>query len=118
MKKLITRLFDESKTIDNPLIKELRAELPENAKPRFLECQLVLRSGYAAAGVLTTTGDHEDGMLRLSSIAQTPDKKMFMADQYFTYDDVQTIVLGRPLAIASVHPIRSDNGSSIIMPGH
>jgi hypothetical protein len=104
MKTLIDRLFSESKEINNPIVSELRKELPANAQPRFLECQLVLRSGYAAAGVLTTT---PEDTLRLSSIAQTPDKKMILADQYFAYEDVETIVTGRPLELASVTPIRS-----------
>jgi hypothetical protein len=114
MKMLIIRLFSdaESKEINNPLVAELRKELPANAKPSLLECQLVLKSGYAAAGVLTTTNEDT---LRLASIAQTPDKKVMMVDQYFSYDDVETIATGRPLEIASVTPIR--NGSPIIL-GH
>jgi len=112
MKTLIDRLFADAKEITNPLVAELRKELPANAQPRFLECQLVLKSGYAAAGVLTTT---LEDMLRLASIAQTPDKKVVMVDQYFSYEDVETISLGRELALASVTPIR--NGGSIIL-GH
>lgn len=112
MKNLIDRLFSESKEINNPLVVELRKELPANAQPRFLECQLVLKSGYAAAGVLTTT---PEDALRLASIAQTADKKVLMVDQYFSYEDVETIALGRPMEIASVTPIR--NGSPIIL-GH
>jgi len=112
MKNLITRLLSESKEINNPIIAELRKELPANApQPLFLECQLVLKSGYAAAGILTTSDD----MLRLASIAQTADKKMILADQYFAYEDLEAIVLGRPLELASVTPIR--NGSPIIL-GH
>lgn len=112
METLIDRLFATAKEISNPLVTELRKELPSNAQPRFLECQLVLKSGYAAAGVLTTTAE---GVLRLASIAQTADKKVVMVDQYFTYEDVETISLGREIALASVTPIR--NGGPIIL-GH
>ena len=111
MKALIEQLFLDAKEISNPLAAELRKELPANARPKLLECQLVLKSGYAAAGVLTTAGD----VLRLASIAQTADKKVVLVDQYFAYEDVETISLGRELEIASVTPIR--NGSPIIL-GH
>jgi hypothetical protein len=110
MKSLIARLFRDSKEINNPIVVELRKEQPANNT--FLECQLVLKSGYAAAGILTTTSED---MLRLASIAQTADKKMILADQYFAYEDLEAIVLGRPLELASVTPIR--NGSPIIL-GH
>jgi hypothetical protein len=111
MKTLIARLFADSKEINNPLVVELRKEQPANNT--FLECQLVLKSGYAAAGVLTVTSED---MLRLASIAQTADKKVVMVDQYFAYEDVETISLGRELSIASVTPIR--NGGSPIILGH
>lgn len=111
MKILIEQLFLDAKEINNPLATELIKELSPNAKIRLLECQLVLKSGYAAAGVLTTAGD----VLRLASIAQTADKKVMLVDQYFAYEDVETITVGRPLEIASVTPIR--NGSPIIL-GH
>jgi hypothetical protein len=55
-------------------------------------------------------------MLRLASIAQTAEKKVVMVDQYFAYEDVETISLGRELSIASVTPIR--NGGSSIILGH
>jgi hypothetical protein len=56
MKKLITRLFAEATLLDdNHLAKAVRDTLPANAMPSFLECQLVLKSGYATAGILTTT---------------------------------------------------------------
>jgi len=114
MKTMITRLFTNAlgKEISNPLVAELRKEQPHDAP--YLECQLVLKSGYAAAGVLTIAVGSE-GVLRLASIAQTADKKVVMVDQYFSYEDVETISLGRELAIASVTPIR--NGSPIIL-GH
>jgi hypothetical protein len=111
MKTLIARLFADSKEINNPLVVELRKEQPANNT--FLECQLVLKSGYAAAGVLTVTSED---MLRLASIAQTADKKVVMVDQYFAYEDVETISLGRELALASVTPIRNGSGSIIL--GH
>ena len=112
MKTLIARLFADSKEINNPLVVELRKEQGV-VRWLFLECQLVLKSGYAAAGVLTVTSED---MLRLASIAQTAEKKVVMVDQYFAYDDVETISLGRELALASVTPIR--NGGSSIILGH
>jgi len=113
MRKLITRLFAEAPQLDNPLTKALREQLPANAKPVFLDCQLVLKGGYAAAGVLTTT---PEDTLRLASIAQKADKTVIMADHYFDYDDVATIVLGREISTPLVQPIR--NGNSPIILGH
>jgi hypothetical protein len=113
MKQLIARLFAEAEQLDNPLTKAIREKLPANAKPVFLDCQLVLRSGYAAAGVLTTT---PEDTLRLASIAQKPDKTVVMADHYFDYDDVATIVIGREMSSQLVQPVR--NGNSPIILGH
>jgi len=113
MKKMITRLFEESVVQnDHPLVKAVMDGLPANAQPRFLECQVVLKTGYAVAGVLIQVGDPE--VLRLVSPAQKPDKTMIMADHYFDYDDVLTIVLGRDMPKQLVQPVR--NGSIIL--GH
>jgi len=116
MKKMITRLLSEAPTPENnPLVDAVLAKLPGNARPQFLECQLILKTGYAVAGVLTAVGDPE--MLRLVSPAQKPDKTVVMADHYFDYDDVLTIVLGRELPKQLVQPVGRSNGSPIIL-GH
>jgi hypothetical protein len=73
----------------------------------------VLKSGYAVAGVLTMTPEET---LRLVAVAQKPDKSMIMADHYFDYDDVLTIVLGREMPKQLVQPVR--NGNSPIILGH
>jgi hypothetical protein len=116
MKKMITRLFDEAAALENnQLVDALRAVMPANAQPVFLECQLVLKSGYSVAGVLTRVGDPE--VLRLVSPAQKQDKTMIMADHYFDYSEVLTIVIGRELPKQLVQPVGRSNGGSIIL-GH
>lgn len=57
-----------------------------------LDCQVMLRSGYTAVGILTDT---QEGSLRLISVAKRSDDSPIIADHYFSCDDVMTIVLGR-----------------------
>lgn len=101
MRRLITNLLEEARKHelhgDNPLVRAALDGMPRHhveARPAFLECQLVLRSGYAVAGVLTTTAEDT---LRLLAPAKKPDGGAIMADHYFDYDDVLTIVIGRDL---------------------
>lgn len=99
MKNLIDRLLRESRdamtaaAVPHPL-------MPHGALNGFLECQLVLKGGYAVAGVLTTTAE---GTLRMLAPAQKSNGDTLMADHYFDYDDVLTIVIGRDLPVAT-HP--------------
>lgn len=114
MKTLITRLFNEATILTgNPMVDAVRGTLPGNADPRFLECQLVLKNGYAVAGIMTTT---PEDTLRLVSPAKKPDNSMIMADHYFDYDDVMTIVIGRDLPRTAGHP--SNGNRSPIILGH
>lgn len=103
MRRLIDNLLCASRTYDNndqpvygdsPLIKAVLDGMPTNARPAFLECQLVLKGGYAVAGVLTTTAEDT---LRLLAPAKKQGGGAIMADHYFDYDDVLTIVIGRDL---------------------
>lgn len=116
MRKLITRLFDEAPQLDehNPLIQAVRSKLPENARPVFLECQVVLKFGYSVGGVLTRTSEDT---LRLVSPAKRPDNSVVMADHYFAYEDVLTIIVGRDMPRSSVIQPSPRNGSSPLIIG-
>lgn len=103
MKKLITRLFAQAAPVDSPVVTQI-GHHPNGMLPGALECQLVLKGGYAAAGVLTST---PEDTLRLLSPANKPDGSTIIADHYFDYDDVLTIVVGRDIPSAIVHPKRS-----------
>lgn len=111
MNKLLATLLANAPEIDNPVVKSLRANAPADDALRYLDCQIVLKSGYQMAGVLTTHGD----MFVLGAIAQTPDKRVLVAYHYFTADDVETVVVGRDLPDQLVRPVR--NGGPIIL-GH
>lgn len=118
MKNLIRNLIDTAPEIDNPIVKQLKADVPDNATRRYLECQVVLKGGYSMAGILTYANETSTSYahLHLAAIAQTPDKKVLLADHYFTYDDVATIVVARPLDEPLVRPINpTRNGSPIII---
>lgn len=112
MDYLIATLLANAPQIDNPVVKALRADVaPDDPRP-YLDCQVVLKSGYQMAGVLTTTkGD----VLLLGAIAQTPDKRVLIAYHYFLSSDIETIVVGRDLPEQLVRPAR--NGGPIIL-GH
>lgn len=112
MELLLARLFAEATPLDNPLVKAACEGLPANATPSFLECQLVLRSGYAAAGVLTRT---PEGTLRLMTIAKKADNTILMADHYFAHADVLTVVLGREMPRSLLQQVHA--GKPIIL-GH
>jgi hypothetical protein len=105
MKKLIERLMSDGGEPEGAMM-DLASDLVHpgcNAgrMPKSVECQLVLKSGYAAAGVLTTT---PEDTLRLLSPAKKPDGSTIIADHYFDYDDVLTIVIGRDMpASAAPH---------------
>ena len=111
MNKLLATLLANAPEIDNPVVKSLRADAPTDETRRYLDCQVVLKSGYQMAGVLTTHGD----MFVLGAIAQTPDKRVLVACHYFAADDVETVVVGKDLPDQLVKPVR--NGGSIIL-GH
>lgn len=111
MNKLLAALLANAPEIDNPVVKSLRADAPTDETRRYLDCQVVLKSGYQMAGVLTTHGD----MFVLGAIAQTPDKRVLVAYHYFTADDVETVVVGKDLPDQLVKPVR--NGGPIIL-GH
>ena len=117
MKDVICNLIDNAPEIDNPIVTHLKSQAPENATRRFLECQVVLKGGYATAGVLTYAlhGIGEGLMLQLVAIAQTPDKKIMLAEHFFSSDEVATIVVGKPMPEQLIKPIR--NGGPIIL-GH
>lgn len=91
----IASLIENAPDIDNPLVAQLRREDPSLTNTKMLECQVVLRSGYQMAGVLMTSEGAAQN-LRLSALAQTPDKRVMVADHHFAPDDVETIVIGRP----------------------
>ena len=112
MNKLLATLLAYAPEIDNPVVKSLRADAPTNATRRYLDCQVVLKSGYQMAGVLTT---HDEDMFVLGAIAQTPDKRVLVAYHYFTANDVETVVVGKDLPDQLVKPVR--NGGPIIL-GH
>jgi len=110
--EMIQYLIANAPEIDNPVVKSLRADAPvDEDRRRYLDCQIVLKSGYQMAGVLTT---HRD-MFVLGAIAQTPDKRVLVAYHYFTANDVETVVVGKDLPDQLVKPVR--NGGSIIL-GH
>jgi|GEM_PF-5811177 len=111
MNKLLATLLANAPEIDNPVVKSLRADAPVDENRRYLDCQVVLKSGYQMAGVLTTHG----AMFVLGAIAQTPDKRVLVAYHYFTADDVETVVVGKDLPDQLVKPVR--NGGPIIL-GH
>jgi len=111
MNKLLATLLANAPEIDNPVVKSLRADAPADDARRYLDCQVVLKSGYQMAGVLTTHGN----MFVLGAIAQTPDKCVLVAYHYFLADDVETVVVGKDLPDQLVKPVR--NGGSIIL-GH
>ena len=116
IEQTIRRLIDNAPEIDNPIVTHLKSEVAANAMRRYLECQVVLKSGYSMAGVLTYAADGTAGeTLQLVAVAQTPDKRVMLAEHFFTYDDVATIVVGRPLPDQLVKPVR--NGGPIIL-GH
>lgn len=110
MKNLITRLFAdaENATAKDPLTQSLRTAMVSS-----MECQLMLKSGYALAGVLTTT---PEGALQLVAVASDPGGEKVLVDYYFAYEDVMTIVVARVSPQKLFTPGRS-NGS-IIIPGH
>lgn len=111
MNKLLLALLANAPEIDNPVVKALRSEVDASSTRRYLDCQVVLKSGYQMAGVLTT---HDDVYV-LGAIAQTPDKRVLVAYHYFTANDVETVVVGRDLPEQLVKPVR--NGGPIIL-GH
>lgn len=115
MKTTIDQLIRDAKPIDNPIVKMLREEVPANAQRGYLDCQLVLKGGYAMAGILTHW-KHSDDVLQLVSVAKTPDGKIVLADHYFAHDEVQAIVFGRELPEQLVKPVNpTRNGSPIII---
>lgn len=116
MKTTIDRLLREAKPIDNPIVKMLREEVPANATRGYLDCQLILKGGYAMAGILTYAKDTAGDVLQLVSVAKTPDGKIVLADHYFAHDEVQAVVFGRELPEQLVKPVNpTRNGSPIII---
>ena len=114
MKKTIQHLLSHAPQIDNVIVKMMRDDMPANALRRYLECQVVLKSGYAMAGILTT--DDDQGTLRMCSIAKDQQGKVLIADQRFTADDVQVVIVGRELPEQLVKPVNpTRNGSPIIL---
>ena len=113
MIEVIRRLLDNAPEIDNPIVKHLKSLVPENAQRRYLECQVVLKGGYSMAGVLTYAADTAGDTLLLVAVAQTPDKKIMLAEHYFSPADVVTIVVGVPMPETLVRPVR--NGGPIIL---
>lgn len=88
MKTLINRLLQEATSLESSIPATIRdASL-------FLECQVVLKGGYAMAGVLTTT---PEDTLRLLAPGKKAGGGEVMIDHYFDYDDVLTIAIGREI---------------------
>jgi hypothetical protein len=115
MKTLITRLLDEATmgSDGEAVAKMIRDAMPANVMVKCMECQVVLKSGYAVAGVLATT---PEGTLRLLAPAKKSDNSTIIAEHFFDYDDVMTIVVGREMPQSIAQPSRN-NGRTIIM-GH
>lgn len=116
MNATIKKLLDTAPEIDNPVVKSMRADENDfkgGPPRRYLDCQVVLKSGYQMAGVITT-GD-EDGFFVMGSIAQTPDKRVLIAMHHFAATEVEAIVVGKELPDQLVKPVR--NGGPIIL-GH
>ena len=115
MKNLIARLFRDAKPLDrNPIIDALRAE-PDGAARPLVECQIVLRGGYMAAGVLTTTNE---GVLRHVTVGKKQDNSVVIADHYFEYEELATLVVGRELPPELSRAVRGGNNGSPIILGH
>lgn len=114
MKKTIEALLNSAPDLDNPIVQAMRADAPANATRRFLDCQVVLKGGYSMAGVLTTDDDfYNSGAMRLCAIAQTPDKKVLIADHRFTCDEIATVVVAKPMPDQHVQGVRRP----LIIPG-
>lgn len=96
MKKLIDHLLCESAPLHgNALAQTIWESIPGNLpRPMLLECQIVLKGGYAMAGVLTTT---PEDTLRLLAPGKKAGGGEVMVDHYFDYDDVLTIAIGREI---------------------
>lgn len=90
MKNLIDRLMRE--VINEALFNAAPTDV-EMTPPR-IECQIVLKGGYAMAGVLTTT---PEDTLRLLAPGKKAGGGEVMVDHYFAYDDVLTIAIGREI---------------------
>ena len=112
MRQVIEDLIDGAPDIDNAITKLLVAEAPLS-KRRFLDCQIVLKGGYVAAEILTYA-NNERGVLEMVSVAKDATGKITLADQFFTHDEVQTIIVGRDLPTQLVTPV--GNGGLVL--GH
>lgn len=71
--------------------------IPDEPNVFGIAAQVVLRSGYGTAGVLTV---EDDGILRMvqpglakNPVAQTAPPIPIMANHYFWFTDVETIVI-------------------------
>lgn len=115
IENVVRKLIDNAPEIDNPLVAHLKSQVAPNAQRKYLECQVVLKGGYAMAGVLTYAPDAAGEILQLASVGQTAEKKLVLAEHYFSFDEISTICVGRPMPENIVKPVR--NGGPIIL-GH
>lgn len=114
MKKTIENMLNFAPEIDNPIVTMMKGDTSANATRRYLDCQVVLKGGYMMAGILTQDDRwYENGGLRMCSIAKDPQNKVLVADQRFLAEDVQAIVVGRPLPEQMVQGVRKP----LIVPG-
>ena len=98
MRAMIDRLFLETPHPDGLRSSPLWGMLNEpwrttGRRIPALDCQLMMRSGYTAVGILTDT---QEGALRLICLANANDSPI-IADHYFSYDDVMAVVLARDI---------------------
>lgn len=114
MKKTIESLLNAAPALDNPIVAMMKSDAPENALRGYLDCQLVLRGGYTMAGILTQDeGWFDCGALRMCSVAKDASGKILVADHRFVADEVQAIVVARPLPEQMVQGVRKP----LIVPG-
>jgi len=106
MRNLIARLFAEAPphTTGDPVTVALRGAMAGS-----VECQLMLRSGQALAGVLTTT---PEGTLMLVAVGKNQDGRAVLVNFYFDHEDVMAIGVGREMPSQLTQP---RNGSPIIL---
>jgi hypothetical protein len=105
IKQTIERLLSEQDVnalAENPIVKATKLRYPELQPAPFLECQLILKGGYAMAGVLTA---FQGGSLLMVAVAKTPDGKVMLAEHYFGDSEVQAIVVGREMPEQLVRPV-------------
>lgn len=117
LKQVIDRLLaeqDQTKLADNPLVKHIKTRYSQYSGLPFIETQIVLKGGLQMAGVLTAL---PDGPMLMVSIAQTPDRKVVFAEQYFADSELQAVVVGHVVDEPRIAtPVRNGNGPLIV--GH